>query len=66
MATFIVEFDIENAAFEDTPSEECARILRKLAAAVENDVCVGAMQLDGQQITLQDCNGNTVGYARVR
>ena len=35
MARFIAEFDIDNAAFSDACSEECARILRQLAGEIE-------------------------------
>jgi hypothetical protein len=66
MARFIAEFDIDNAAFGDACSEECARILRQLAGEIESDIPVGAMECDGVQIPLLDANGNTVGYARVR
>ena len=66
MARFIAEFDIDNAAFQETPSEECAKILRRLAATIERQTPVGALQFDGAQIRLEDSNGNAVGFARVR
>jgi hypothetical protein len=52
MARFIAEFDIDNAAFQETPSEECAKILRRLAATIERQTPVGALQFDGAQIRL--------------
>ncbi len=49
---FSLFFAMNNAAFEDMPEREAARILRDLANGVEN----GA--LEGK---LKDANGNTVG-----
>ena len=66
MARFIADFSIDNEAFSDACSEECARILRQLADKIESDVPVGAMEYDGVQILLTDANGNNVGFARVR
>jgi len=52
-----IEITIEtgNAAFDDEPATEIARILRKLADRFERD---GALP-DG--LPLQDANGNTCG-----
>ncbi len=48
---------MDNAAFEDTPATELARILRTLAEKIENEgpgIC-----------TLRDVNGNTVGEFKI-
>ena len=49
---FSLIFRTDNAAFEDAPELECARILREVADDLER-VC-----FDG---IVQDANGNTVG-----
>lgn len=49
---FSLSFETSNAAFDDMPEREAARILRALADGIEN----GA--LDGK---LRDTLGNTVG-----
>lgn len=53
---FTLFFDMGNAAFEDSPAEEVARILRAIADKVagENDV-PGFFQ------TIRDANGNDIG-----
>lgn len=54
---FIIEpMACDNAAFEDEPASEIARILRKVARAVERGDELGL---------LVDSNGNTVGSWRV-
>ena len=65
MATFVVEFDIDNSAFGDDCNGECARILRNLADTIEKQTPVGAMEHDDEQVSLFDINGNWVGEARV-
>jgi len=57
MATFRVEIDTGNAAFDDYPLIEVARILRALAADIEVN--------DGVPFNLRDVNGNMVGSARL-
>lgn len=53
--TFTVKFDTDNAAFEDDPSYEIARILRGIAARVESgEDC-------SHYLTILDINGNSVG-----
>lgn len=52
MANFIVDIDCDNAAFEDEPGHELARILREVADKVEEGTLVGK---------LRDINGGTVG-----
>jgi len=52
---FTLKIDTGNAAFQDTPAYEVARILRELA---------DRMQERGfENYPLRDANGNTVGTA---
>ena len=53
--TFIVKFDTDNAAFENDPSIEAARILRMIADRIETQGCPEFYQ------TIHDINGNDVG-----
>lgn len=48
-----------NAAFDDSPTEEVARILERLAQKFRDDG-----DLDG--LPVQDTNGNTVGTVTIR
>lgn len=48
-----IDINTDNAAFEENPGE-LARILRKLADAVEDGY-------DNAEYLLKDINGNTVG-----
>ena len=57
---FKLEIETGNAAFDDAPASEIARILRRLADRLEN---VGAPEC-GDEFTLHDYNGNRVGWAR--
>lgn len=52
-----IEIDTGNAAFEDSPWSECARILRQLADDMERN--------GGVPFNLRDINGNRVGKAEV-
>lgn len=73
MATFNVEINLGNAAFED--SAEVARILRNLAGRVEVQVIIEPEQEQGQVTNngaqgltagtwiVRDSNGSTVGSA---
>lgn len=56
---FKLEIDTGNAAFDDTPASELARILRDLAHRLE---CEGAPPR-GDSFALRDFNGNRVGRA---
>lgn len=51
-----VEFDTDNAAFEEALENESARILRVAADLIENGSVSGP---------LLDANGNTVGFFEV-
>lgn len=53
MAKFKLEIVTDNAAFEEGPATELARILRDLANRVEQDG-----EFDG---VVRDINGNVVG-----
>lgn len=56
-----IEFQMDNAAFEDNSGAEAARILRELADEVEHyEVEIG---IDG---TVHDINGNVIGKIFVR
>lgn len=59
-----ITIDMDNAAFEDAPGEELARILRDLANEIRRGgdwIDVGP---DGNGYrALVDANGNTVGIA---
>lgn len=52
---FKIEFETDNAAFEDMQTEEVARILREIADKVENGSFSFACGV------VRDYNGNTVG-----
>lgn len=52
MSRFILSFDTDNAAFEDDPFAEIARVLRATAEKVEDRNDMG---------TIRDLNGNTIG-----
>ena len=59
MSTLTVTIKAGNAAFEPEPGVELARILRKLAQALEF-----AMVVEGALLSLYDIDGITVGQAR--
>lgn len=59
---FRLHIDCENAAFEDAPQFEIARILRRVADRVE---CGDSDAFDTCQ-NLFDRNGNTVGQAALK
>jgi hypothetical protein len=61
MGTWVIKIADDNAAFEDQPATECARILRELADWFYAGACDDCN--DGLSKTLRDLNGNTVGYA---
>lgn len=54
MATLTITIDTDNAAFEDQPEYEVARILRELANGIEKGY------IDDNS-SIRDRNGNTVG-----
>jgi hypothetical protein len=58
MLTFALTLECENAAFENDPSAEVARILRKLADTLDTDTL-----REGRICRLHDSNGNFVGKA---
>lgn len=55
--TATIKVQMDNAAFEDSPSRELARILRRLADQVEAGT---------KEVNLRDVNGNAVGTFKVR
>lgn len=62
MMTFQATIACENAAFDDVPGVEIARILRGLADRVDN---LSAENL-GTVFRLSDVNGNRVGFAAMQ
>jgi hypothetical protein len=63
MAKFVVSIETDNAAFEDAPENEIARILSELADKVEGRG-MAVVTVFGS-LTLRDINGNIVGKAEV-
>jgi len=47
-----IEFDTDNAAFEDAPTSECCHILNKIAESISYGETSGA---------IMDFNGNKIG-----
>lgn len=58
MTKFKLEIDLSNAAFDDNPASEIARILDKLAYEIGNDGGLGPKNL-------YDVNGNAVGHTSI-
>lgn len=59
-----IEINTDNAAFENNPAQETARILKRLADGLEHGVFTwGYIKnlTDGYSMGLSDGNGNTVG-----
>ena len=57
----VIEFDTQNAAFEDSPIGEIARILRSLADCFE----IEGGPFPDDSLALRDLNGKLVGFCRV-
>lgn len=57
-----IEIETDNAAFEDAPSCEVARILRALAKEMEESMPLTSDGVFRTPITLRDVNGNCVGF----
>lgn len=55
-----IRIEMDNAAFEDEPSVEVSRILRKIIKEID-----GLSLSVGTYIPLMDANGNKVGTAEV-
>jgi hypothetical protein len=58
-----IEFSMDNAAFDSDPSNEAARILRRIADQVADDP-EGSPRYDKFR-TVFDSNGNDVGRWRI-
>lgn len=54
-----LEIDMDNAAFEDYPASEAARILRDAARRIEDGGEVN------RNLILRDVNGNAVGHCAI-
>lgn len=63
-ATVKININTGNAAFEDQPGNEVARILRNLADAFEQEFA-GEATLEGGDFRLMDANGNCTGQCVV-
>ena len=57
-----ITINTDNAAFEDYPHVEVARILHKMANSTESDGCL----LCVDNYPVMDINGNTVGLLNVK
>jgi len=57
-----ITINTDNAAFEDYPEDEIARILHKIADSIEADECL--LCVDNYPVI--DINGNTVGSLNVK
>lgn len=55
---FAVVISLDNAAFDEDPTTEIARLLRDAAGRVDN----GFWGENGTAHCLKDINGNTVGH----
>jgi len=55
-----LEINMDNAAFEDAPGQEAARILHKIACKIQD--WPGANEFN---LRLSDLNGNKVGHVTV-
>lgn len=57
---FVLQFDMDNDAFQPHAAEECVRIMRAVAAGI-NDLSL----LDKQPTRIRDVNGNAIGEWQV-
>lgn len=55
----IIQINMDNAAFGDSPQDEAARIIREFAAYLETN------GVETYKRRLADINGNTVGRAEI-
>lgn len=60
MARVNIQFNADNAAFDNDPSIEICRILRDMADRFESS---GISDLDGCRYLIRDINGNNIGRA---
>lgn len=63
MATFTLDFECDNAAFDDDPTFEIARILKETAEKIKCDNVTGFGYAHG---VIRDINGNRVGDWKYR
>jgi hypothetical protein len=56
-----IKIEMDNAAFEDDPTAEVARILREVAKRIDGHPHFSP----GHDQPLRDANGNEVGYITV-
>jgi hypothetical protein len=61
MKTFILTFDMGNAAFDDDARVEVARILQTAANSIDDR----GLPSEGHETTLRDINGNRIGFYKI-
>jgi hypothetical protein len=61
-----IEIETDNAAFEDAPSCEVARILRHLAKRLQEEAPLTRDGMFRGSMALRDTNGNQVGFCSWR
>ncbi len=59
-----IEIETDNAAFEEAPSCEVAKILRKLATMMETEQPLTRDGMFRKITNLRDTNGNPVGFCK--
>lgn len=62
---FKLSITCDNAAFEDAPGDELARILRRLADRLESGAPASQFAARFDAVSLHDVNGNKVGFVRI-
>jgi hypothetical protein len=60
-----IEFTTDNAAFDDDPAGEVARVLHELAFKINDRQWTEEESRSTQQFPLFDINGNTVGSCKI-
>ena len=55
-----IEIEADDAAFDDYPRREVARILKDLAGKTERGI-----YYDGREVPLYDLNGNKIGFCKI-
>lgn len=57
----VIEINMDNAAFEEVPGVELARILRELAGRLDE-----SGEVEPGYRNLRDINGNGVGFCQIQ
>lgn len=61
MERITITINTGNAAFDDEPATEIARILREIAASMERDGTPSLVELQDGTFLVRDINGNKCG-----